>query len=142
MGVAVHDLPWCLQTGRRQPFIDTIHGIELPDFVQKILTFRARLPLCRQSFEPFLFIRDPIAEQMECGRAPFHAAFSFPVRLALGAQLTFSSPMHAVRQCGDELLTAHSGIGSRKQHYKLGQPWREMEQYLTMTACEAATGNV
>jgi hypothetical protein len=59
--------------------------------------------------------------------------------IGAGAQLTFSSPMHAIRQCGDELLIAHSGIGSRKQHYKLGQPWREKEQCLTMTACEATT---
>jgi hypothetical protein len=58
-----------------------IRVIELSDFLQKILTFRARLPLCRQSFEPFLFIRDPIAEQMEYGWASFHGAFSFPVGL-------------------------------------------------------------
>jgi hypothetical protein len=43
---------------------------------------------------------------------------------------------------GGELLTAHGGIGSGKQHYKLGQPWREKEQCLTLIACEAATGNV
>jgi hypothetical protein len=67
IGVTVHASRWRLQTGRREPFIDTIRGMELPDFLQNILMFLARRQLCRQSFESLLFIRDLVAERVERG---------------------------------------------------------------------------
>jgi hypothetical protein len=69
-----------------------IHGVELPDFLQKKLTLRARLPLCRQSH----LFGNRLANEKKRLEAVWADVVSWrfllPCKIGAGAQLTFSSP--------------------------------------------------
>jgi hypothetical protein len=73
---------------RREKIAIHRYYIELADFLQKILTFRARLPRCGQSFKSGGSANGVLITDAWCDSAD------------------------------DELSTAHDGIGSGKQHYK------------------------
>jgi hypothetical protein len=68
-----HDLPGCLLTRARQPFIDLRCCIELPNLFCDFVTFPAGAQFGCQNFKPFLFFADSIFEEVQ-SRAALHAA--------------------------------------------------------------------